>query len=264
MRKLFVVFSLLVIASLFLSACGGVAGGGTNAPTTGLPDLQGRKIKVGIDNGYPPFSYIDEKTQEAIGWDYDSVREICRRLNCVPEFEVAAWDGVFPAMQAGEFDMLGDAVTITPERDQIVDFSDPYVEVAQVLLIRADETRNAEQMKADPKAMIGTQIGTTNEIAAKKYFEGKDIVSFEDFGAAVLAVISGDTDAVVIDYIAAVGFMDENKGKLKIGDKISSGDQLAYVFPPSSDLISPVNAALAAMRADGTLDELNRKWGLAR
>lgn len=260
-------FSMLVIAGVLLSACAQVAPtqvAPTQAAVASLPDLKGKNIKVGVDNGYPPFSYIDSTTNKAIGWDYDTANEICKRLNCVPTFEVAVWDSVFPAMQAGQFDMLGDSVTITPERAKMVDFSDPYVEVSQVLLVRADETLTVAQLKADPKAKIGVQTGTTNEMAAKKYFEGKDITSFEDWGGAVLALLNNDVDALVIDYLAAVGFMDANKGKMKIGEEIAVGDKLAFVFPPKSELRVAVNAALAAMRADGTLDALNRKWGLAR
>lgn len=260
-------FSMLVLAGVLLSACAPAAPAApvaTEPAATSLPDLKGKTIKVGVDNGYPPFSYIDATTNKAIGWDYDAANEICKRLNCVPQFEVAVWDSVFPAMQAGQFDMLGDSVTITPERAKIVDFSDPYVEVSQVLLVRADETRTAAQMKADPKVKIGVQTGTTNEISAKKFFEGKEITSFEDWGGAVLALMNNDVDALVIDYLAAVGFMDANKGKMKIGEEVAVGDKLAFVFPPKSELRVAVNAALAAMRADGTLDALNRKWGLAR
>ena len=260
------VFSILVIAGVLLSACApAVTSAAPTAPAAlTLPDLKGKTIKVGVDNGYPPFSYIDATTSKAIGWDYDAANEICKRLNCAPSFEVASWDGIFPAMQAGQFDMLGDSVTITPERAKIVDFSDPYVEVSQVLLVRANETRTAAQMKDDPKAKIGVQTGTTNELAAKKYFVGKDITSFDDWAGAVLALMNNDVDGLVIDYLAAAGFMDANKGKMKIGEEIAVGDKLAFVFPPKSELRVAVNAALAAMRADGTLDALNRKWGLAR
>lgn len=266
MELRFKVLSILVISGILLTACAPAApiAAPTQAASANLPDLKGKTIKVGVDNGYPPFSYIDAKTNKAIGWDYDAANEICKRLNCVPTFEVAVWDSVFPAMQAGQFDMLGDSVTITPERAKIVDFSDPYVEVSQVLLVRAGETRTAAQMKSDSKAKIGVQTGTTNEMAAKKYFEGKEITSFEDWGGAVLALMNNDVDALVIDYLAGVGFMDANPGKMKLGEEVAVGDKLAFVFPPKSDLRVAVNAALAAMRADGTLDTLNRKWGLAR
>jgi polar amino acid transport system substrate-binding protein len=262
-------FCIFVIAGILISACGSPTAPQGAAPAQSalstLPDLKGKTIKVAVDNTYPPFSYIDEATKKAMGWDYDAANELCKRLNCVPTFEVAAWDSVFPALQAGQFDMLGDAVTITEERSKIVDFSDPYVEVAQVLLVRTDEARTPDQMKNDPTAKIGTQIGTTNEIAARKYFSGKDIVTFDGFEAAVMSIISKDVDGVVIDYVAAMGFMKVNEGKLKICDQqLATGDKLAFVFPPKSDLRLAVNAALAQMRADGTLEALNRKWGLAK
>jgi polar amino acid transport system substrate-binding protein len=262
MRKLFSLFSLVLIASMLLSACGAVAGGGAGGGS--LTNLGGKKIVVAVENAYPPFNKIDEATNKGVGWDYDTVTEICKRLNCVPEFKQAAWDGIFPAMAAGEYDMLADGVTFTEERAKIVDFSTPYVAVSQVVLVRADETRTPEQLKADAKAKIGTQIGTTNEIVAKKYFAGKDIQSFEDFGAATLALISKDLDGVVIDYISAQGFITDNAGKIKITGEIATGEQLAFAFPPKSPLKDPVNAALKAMEADGTLAAINKKWGLAK
>ncbi len=261
MKKLFILLSLALIASMLLSACAAAGGGGGG---NGLTDLVGKKIVVAVENAYPPFNSIDETTKKGVGWDYDAVTEICKRLNCVPEFKEAAWDGIFPAMQAGEYDMLADGVTYTEERAKIVDFSTPYVEVSQVVMVRADETRTPDQLKADAQAKIGTQIGTTNEIAAKKFFAGKDIQSFEDFGAATLALLSKDIDGVVIDYISAQGFMKDNAGKLKVDGQISTGDQLAFVFPPKSTLKDAFNAALAAMKADGTLDALNKKWGLSQ
>lgn len=229
-----------------------------------IPDLGGKVITVAVENAYPPFNSIDENTNEGIGWDYDSVNEICKRLNCKPEFKQAAWDGIFPAMQAGEFDALADGVTITAEREEIVDFSIPYVTVGQVLLVRADETRDVEALKADANALVGTQIGTTNEIVAKENFPAERVKSFEDFGAAVLATMSKDTDAVVIDNVTASGFMRENEGKLKIIGSLTSDEQLGFVFPPNSDLKAAFDAALEAMKADGTLDALNRKWGLTQ
>lgn len=282
MKNLYIVLAVAVGTALLLAACGApppvasVAPASeappatvvpptkapTAAPTSALPDLAGKTVTVAVENAYPPFNSIDQASGKGVGWDYDAVTEICKRINCTPEFKQAAWDGIFPAMQAGEFDMLADGVTLTEERAKIVDFSMPYVEVNQYLLVRADETRTAEQMKADPAAKIGTQIGTTNEIAAKAYFTGKAIQSFEDFGAAVLALKGGDIDGVVIDNIAALGFMKENEGAFKLSGQIQTGEVLAFVFPPKSPLKDQVDAALTAMKADGTLEQLNKKWGL--
>lgn len=266
MKKLFSLLSLLVLMSLILAACGSPQA----APSTGgsaeagLPDLGGKTITVAVENAYPPFNSIDEASGQGVGWDYDTVNEICKRVNCVPEYKQAAWDGIFPAMAANEYDVLADGVTFTAERDETVDFSIPYVTVGQVLLTRVDETRELDAFKADAEALVGTQIGTTNAIVAEKTFPDKTIQSFEDFGAAVLALISGDIDAVVIDNVTASGYMGENEGKLKIAGQITSDEQLAFVFPPGSDLVATFNAALEAMIADGTLDALNKKWGLTQ
>lgn len=265
MRRLANIFSLLVLLSLVIAACGPTtpaeqATGGEAA--AGMPDLGGKTITVAVENAYPPFNMIDEATGEGVGWDYDTVREICKRLNCVPEFREAAWDGIFPAMEAGEYDMLADGVTITPERDEIVDFSIPYVIIGQVLLVRADETATLEEFKADPERLVATQIGTTNEIVAKEHFPAERVKSFEDFGATILALLADDVDGVVIDNVSATGFMGENEGKMKIGGQLTSDEELGFVFPPGSELTAAVNAALEAMMADGTMDKIHRDWGL--
>jgi polar amino acid transport system substrate-binding protein len=233
-------------------------------PVVVLPDLDGREIAVAVENAYPPFNNIDEASGEGVGWDYDAVREICARLNCTPNFTQAAWDGIFPAMAAGEFDMLADGATYTTDRDKEVDFSIPYVNVIQMLLVRADETATLEEIKADTSRLVGTQIATTNEIVAKQFFTDERVQSFEDFGAAVLALLSGDIDGVVIDNVSATGYMQANEGQMKVIGELTSNEQLAFVFPPSSDLIWPVNAALESMKADGTLLEINQKWGLSQ
>jgi polar amino acid transport system substrate-binding protein len=260
--KKFALVSLVVVVGLLLAACGGAAQpAATKAPEASLFDLGGKTVTVAVENAYPPFNYIDEATNEAVGWDYDVVTEICKRLNCVPAFTQAAWDGVFPAMQAGEFDMLADGATRTFEREQIVEFSIPYVTIGQVLLIRSDQTiDDVEAFKADPKVIVGTQIATTNELVAKDNFPVDRIKSFEDFGAAVAALIAGDLDAVVIDNVSAVGFIAANPGKLQAGPQLTSDEQLAFGFPPGSTLTLSVNHALRAMEVDGTLKTLNDKW----
>lgn len=275
MRRLSWIFTLIIVTSMLLSACGGAQpqeapqateapAAETEAPASGLPDLGGKTITVAVENAYPPFNKIDEATNEGVGWDYDSIREICKRLNCVPEFKQAAWDGIFPAMEAGEYDMLADGVTVTEERDKIVDFSIPYVIIGQVLLVRVDETATVDEIKADANRLVGTQIGTTNEIVAKEHFPAERVSSFEDFGAAVLALIAGDIDGVVIDNVTALGYMGENEGKLKIGGQLTSDEQLAFVFPPGSELKAAVDAALQSMIDDGTLEALNKQWGLTQ
>lgn len=294
MRKLWLLAVAAMILAVLLAACGGGAaadntgeggeatqeaeateeGGGAaenpdqtvvcgDAEAGELADLGGREVVMAVENAYPPFNSVDEATGQGVGWDYDAGQEICARLNCTPVFTEAAWDGIFPAMAAGEYDVLFDGVTYTAERDESVDFSCAYVQVGQVLLVRADESRfsTPDEFKADTSLLATTQLGTTNEMVAHDFVGVDRVQSFEDFGLAVQAVLSGDADAVVIDVVSATGFVNENEGQLKIlQPAITSDEQLALVFPPGSDLIEPFTNALHAMAADGTLEEINNKW----
>jgi polar amino acid transport system substrate-binding protein len=264
MKRITFALSILVLVSLVLTACTPKTTTESGTHMAGLPDLGGRTITVAVENAYPPFNTIDATTGAGVGWDYDTVREICNRINCVPDFKQAAWDGIFPAMTAGEYDMLADGVTFTMDRAWTVDFSIPYVIIGQVLLTRVDETRMLTDFQADPNLLIGTQIGTTNEIVAKATFSDREIQSFEDFGGAVLALIAGDIDAIVIDNVSATGYIQANTGIIKVGDQITSDEMLAFVFPPGSDLLQPVNAALRSMNEDGTLTEINKTWSLSK
>ena len=101
--KLWIVLAVMVILSLGLAACGPAATPCPECPPTGaVKDLGGREVRIAVENAYPPFNYIDEATNEAVGWDYDVGRAICEKLNCTPVFVEAAWEGLFEAMAAGE------------------------------------------------------------------------------------------------------------------------------------------------------------------
>ncbi len=260
------IVSILVVLSFLAAACAPAAtatpAATTAPPVSTMPDLAGREVIVAVENAYPPFNSVDANGN-GVGWDYDAFREICKRLNCVPVFTEAAWDGIFEATAAGQYDVVADGVTITDERKKTVAFSDPYMTITQVLLVRADETRftDSKALAANTALTVATQLGTTNETVAIGLVGESRVKSFEQFDGPVLALLSGDADAVVIDEQAGLGFMNINAGKMKmvqITDQVP--EELGFVFPQGSALIAPVNAALAAMKADGTMDTLYQKW----
>lgn len=226
-----------------------------------LPDLEGREIIVAVENAYPPFNYIGEDG-EPEGWDYDAWDEICIRLNCVPVLEEWAWDGLFEAAAAGEFDVAADGITITEERAQVIQFSEPYMEYGQSLLVLADEERftDAESFAADEELQVAVQQGTTNEIAAIELVGDGRVDSYEDFGVAVQALLSGDADAVVIDNVAGIGFINNNPGQLTFAGKPFTTEFLGFIYQPGSELVAPIDEALRSMRADGTLAVLYERW----
>jgi phosphate/phosphite/phosphonate ABC transporter binding protein len=278
MKKIFLIISMVIVASMILAACAPAATPtpepevvepeATTPPEVEpeeemmLPDLGGREITIAVENAYLPFNYITLETGEAGGWDYDFIDEACARLNCVPVWIEFAWDTMIAAVADGQFDMATDGITITEERAKNVDFSDGYVDLEQRLLVRIDEDRfeTIEELAADPELLLAEQVGTTNYDTAAEYVSEDRILAFPDFGLVVQSVITGDTDASVIDETAGQGYVGANAGKVKLIGPSLSSDALGFIFPKGSDLVEPFNLVLADMKADGTLEKINATW----
>ena len=240
---------------------------GTTNVVYDLPDLGGRTVVAVTANDFTPLNFIDPATGEAVGWEYDAVNEICRRLNCTVDWQVTSWEAMIQAVAEGQFDVGMDGITITEERAQVVDFSDPYMTSQQFMLVRADEDRfsTPEEFAADPDLLIGSQAGTTSfYTAVYNILDGDEanprIKLFENFGASVQALIAGDVDMVLVDAASGRGYIGANPDKLKIvGDPLAT-EEFGFIFTPGSDLVQPFNAAISTMKQDGYLDYLNTRW----
>ena len=239
------------------------------AQAADLPDLEGRKVVVVTENAYPPLQFVDPKSGQQIGWEYDAMNEIAKRLNMQVEYQNTSWDAMIQSVSDGQYNIGMTGITINDERKQKVDFSDPYMRSEQFMLVRADENRftDAASFKAFEQGLVGAQPGTTPfYTAVYSVLDGNEqnprIKLFETFGATVQALKTGDVDVVLTDGTAGKGYVDASDGALKlIGGPLGSED-FGFIFPKGSDLVAPVNAAIAALRADGTLDALNKKWFL--
>jgi polar amino acid transport system substrate-binding protein len=238
----------------------------TVGESDGMPDLQGCTLRIAVENAYQPFNFIDTDTGEGVGYDYDIFTEICARINCTPEFEETSWDAMVAIMGGqGDFDTFdvgADGITITEERAQNVDFSIPYIQSAQVLLVGINEDRFTEpaEFAADENLLIGTQLGTTNYDAAVNLVGEDRVTAFDQFGAAVQALINGDVDAVMIDNVAGQGYVGANSETLKITGEAVESEELGFIFSKGSPLVEPINTGLQSMIEDGTLEELFTKW----
>lgn len=232
-----------------------------------LPNLQGRTIVAVTENAYTPLNFVDPKTGQGIGWEYDAFNEIAKRLNAKVEWQLSSWDTMIQAVRDGQFDVGMDGITITEERATKVDFSNPYMTSEQFMLVRADEERfaSAKAFAANPELFFGAQAGTTNfYVAIYDVLDGDEanprVKLFETFGASVQALKSGDVDSVLMDNTSAQGYIGANPGAFKVVGAPLGTEQFGFIFTPDSDLVEPVNAALKSMKADGTLEKLNQKW----
>ncbi len=263
-------FAALLAFSLVAAACGSDDAEETTeeesteetGEASGLPDLEGRNVTVGVENAYLPFNYIAVGSDEGEGWDYDAWNEICRLLNCTAEFVPAGWPDVIDQVAQGELDTAADGISITEERQEIVAFSDPYMVVQQKFIVGIDDDRYAtadDIINGD--AIVATQVGTSNFELAEELLGGTDrIQAFDQFGLAVQALIAGDVDAVIIDDAAGLGYIGENADSVKTIDDGLQSDPLGFIYPLDSDLVDPVNQALAEMKESGFLDTIGEKF----
>ena len=240
----------------------------TVALADGLPDLAGKEITIVTENAYPPLQFLD-KDGAAIGWEYDAIAEMAKRLNMKVKYETISWDAMIPAVSEGQFDMGMTGITITDERKAMVDFSDAYMRSQSVMMARSDDSRftDAKSFGADEALLIGAQAGTTPfYTAVYEVLDGNEsnprIKLFETFGTSVEALKAGDVDTVLTDMTAGQGYVAASEGKLKLVGEPLGTEDFGFIFPKGSELAAPMNAAIAALQADGTLDALNKKWFL--
>jgi polar amino acid transport system substrate-binding protein len=233
-----------------------------------MPNLDGREVVVVTENAYPPLQFLDA-SGKAIGWEYDAMAEISKRLNMTVKYENSSWDAMIPAVSEGQFDIGMTGITIRDDRKEKVDFSDAYMHSEMVMMVRGDESRftDAKSFAANNDLLMAAQPGTTPfYVGVYEVLDGNEsnprIKMFETFGAGVEALKSGDVDLVLTDGTSGKGYVDASSGALKIVGEPLGGEDFGFIFPKGSELVAPINAAIASMKEDGTMDALNKKWFL--
>ena len=232
-----------------------------------LPDLGGRAVVAVTENAYVPLNFADPKDGKGIGWEYDAFNEIAKRLNLKVEWKLSAWDPMIEGVRQGLFDVGMDGITITDERKAQIDFSDAYMRSEQFMLVRADEKRFTDKagFAGDANLLAGAQGGTTGfYTTVYDILDGdeanKRIKLFDTFGASVQALKTGDVDMVLMDKVSANGYIGASPDSFKIVGDVIKAEDFGFILKKGSDLVAPINAALKAMKDDGTVDKLNQKW----
>jgi basic membrane protein A len=217
-------------------------------------------VKVGINAEYPPFESVDEN-KNIVGFDPDLMNAIAARAGFDLEFINTRWDGIFVALQSGEFDAVSSAATITAEREEIVDFSNPYFNAGQMIAVKA-ENADTIQTPADLAGRrVGVQAGTTGDIAASD-MQGVEVVRYDEITLAFQALGAGDIDAVVNDGPVSAEIISKNPelGAVLVGDPFTDEFYGIAVNSDKPELLDAINTALDEVIADGTYAEIYQKW----
>ena len=245
--------ALVLAIALVSTGCGGGGQGGGG----GGGDEQ---ITIASDIAYPPFEF--EKNGKPVGFDIDLMREIGKRAGFTPEFKNVTFDGINPGLGNNLYDAGASSFTITKAREKQIDFSDPYFNADQSLMVQSGSPIKSIDDIGD--GTVGVQLGTTGELKAKEFEQqGKitgEVRTFDTITEAFSALENGQIDAVINDFPVSAYFAKTGGGSLEVVQTIPTGEQYGIAFPTDSDLVEPVNKALGEIKKDGTYAKIYEKW----
>ncbi len=238
-----------VAAALLLASCGG-SGDDTAASDGGVQLVTDGTLTVCTNPPYEPFEY--EEDGEVVGLDIAIVNEVATDLGVTLTTKVTPFEGIQSGadLNTNNCDVVASGITITPERQEKIDFSDPYFDADQGLLV--PEGSDLDSVEALEGRTIGVQQATTGETWATD--NGLQTVQFEDLGLQIQALKTGQVDAVVNDIAVLGPYVSEG---FEVSANFSTGEQYGLgVKQGNTALLDQINATLERIRQDGTYDEL--------
>lgn len=215
-------------------------------------------LRIGTDATYPPFEMIDPETGEPDGFDIDLVKAVCEVNGWEPEFIVTPFDGIIPGLRGKKYDVVISAMTITPERAAVVNFSDPYYLAGQTIAVPLHDTliQSIAHLKGKK---VGVQLGTTGELMAKK-MDGLHVYSFDNIGAAFIDMANGNLDAVLNDFPTSAAYISKHGTAKMVGSILSTEYYGMAVRRTDDKLLGQINASLQDLKESGRYDQLHVKW----
>jgi polar amino acid transport system substrate-binding protein len=246
---------LLAIASLVAAGCGGSDDG-----TTGGGGGGGEPLIVGSDVPYPPFEEFGKTKSEFKGFDIELVEAIAEKIGRTPEIKDTSFDTIFRDLAQGKFDMVASATTITDEREETVDFTNPYyLPSAQSIVVK----KGNSDLKTDKDLeglVVGVQQGTTGEEYVEEEIKTKELRTYPQGPDTIPALKAGTIDAVVIDRPVAENIVAAD-GDLEISGGIETEEQYGFVVQQGDEaLLTELNDALKEVIDSGEYKTIYKKW----
>jgi polar amino acid transport system substrate-binding protein len=263
----FIKTSGLFAAALLLAACGKKEppppppATPAPAPAAAPAPPPAKVYAVGTDAAYAPFESQNEKG-EIVGFTVDVLNAVAAKAGIEIKFINTPWEGIFNALGQGDRDLIASSVTITDERKQTMDFSDPYFDAVQLIAVKENsKIRKFADLK---KAKVGVQTGTTGDEAVTKLLgkNSTNIKRFESTPLALKELEAGGVDAVVADNGVVINYVANNPGgKFKtVSDKEFAPEQYGFaVKKGDTELLGKLNQGIAAIKADGTYNTIFKK-----
>jgi ABC-type amino acid transport substrate-binding protein len=250
----------LFAGGAFAAGCGDDDDNGDTTAAAGgdLGLIQEGQLLVGTDTPFPPFEI--GKPPDITGYDIEVVNAVAENLGLDVTYQDTSFDTIFRDTAQGKFDMAVAASTITPEREQTVDFSDPYYQANQSLIVAAgSDIATTDDLSGKT---VGAQDGTTGEDYANDETNAANVRGFPEGPDAINALRAGQVDAVIIDQPVAVDAVESlGGGDIEIAQEIVTSELYGLPFAPDNDALrEAVNGALAELKDDGTVADLYEQY----
>jgi len=256
--------NLTVLFMLVASCVPVIAGGKSEGPTQQGGVSKGgnaKKYVFATDANWPPMEYVGEEGN-IVGFDMDLLEAIAQTSGFRYEVVNTDWDGIFTGLADGSYDAIISSVTITEERKATMDFSMPYVNAGQMLVVPIDYI-GGEALEDFGGKRVGVQRGTTGDFAVEAV-PSVDRRAYNDMDAAIEDLYIGNLEAVVIDSVMAIDYVAANetfKGKLKVLGEPFTEEQFGIaVQKGNTELLELINNGLITVMTDGTQAQLTNKW----
>lgn len=220
-----------------------------------------KKVVVATDATWPPMEMLDAN-KNIIGFDIDYMKAVAKEAGFAVEFKNTAWDGIFGGLETGNYDAIISSVTITDERKKKYDFSLPYINAGQVLVV--PKTTKGVKALADMKGKkVGAQIGTTGAMEVQKV-KGVELKNYDEIGLAFEDMAAGRIQGVVCDTPVAADYAlqrAEYKAKFMIVGEPFTQEQYGIVVKKGNkQLVDLINKGIKAVQKKGIDKELEKKW----
>ncbi|KLT73635.1 ABC transporter substrate-binding protein [Neisseria arctica] len=246
-------------SALFLGACSK----NESSQKTATEAPAGKTYIVAADAAYAPFEFEDNG--KVVGFSIDILDAIAAKEGIKFDYVNTPWEGIFANLNKGDSDVVSSSVTITDERKASLDFSDPYFEASQLIVVgeKGDTIKSFADLK---KHTVSVQNGTTGDLVVQKLqgANSTNIKRFENMPLALTELLSGGADASVGDNGVVQNFVNNNpNAKLRtITDPSFEKEYYGFVVKKgrSDELLSKINSGLAAIKADGTYQQIQDKW----
>jgi polar amino acid transport system substrate-binding protein len=251
---------LMVCAVVSVVSAGGKKEGGEDVS---LQKIQDKGVFVlGLDDSFPPMGFRDENN-EIVGFDIDLAKEVTSRMNVELKLQPIDWNAKEQELNTGNIDCIWNGFTITEERRAMINFTDPYVDNAQVAVVRADSPVRSLADLSGKKVGIQAGSSASDAVHGNEAFAAslKEIVEVKDNLTALMDLEIGGVDAVVLDLFVANDNIQRSGKDFRILDEKLSTEEYGVGFRKNDHALrNEVQRILEEMAADGAMAKISTDW----